>query len=81
MFQLSASNPQDERPFSFLSALQEGYFSDITITADSKKQVRLEFHSVLSMNVVLILLICKHWGMGYVLTVSVIFSFQSRKPY
>jgi len=38
-FQVSSNDPKDETPFSFLGALEEGYFSDLTIKADTDKEV------------------------------------------
>ena len=37
--QISSISAVDEEPFSFIDALEEGYFSDLTITAANGKQV------------------------------------------
>ncbi len=38
-FQISSADMTDEEPYSFLGALEEGYFSDLTLTAASGKEV------------------------------------------
>ncbi|KAH3863934.1 hypothetical protein DPMN_026942, partial [Dreissena polymorpha] len=35
---ISAPDPKDDVPYSFLGALEEGYFSDVIITGDTSKQ-------------------------------------------
>ena len=37
--QVLSTEAKDEMPFSFLGALDEGYFSDLVIKADSGKEV------------------------------------------
>lgn len=38
-FQVSQKEPKGDQEFSFLNALKDGYFSDVTIVADSGKEV------------------------------------------
>ena len=40
LFQISSNEPKDETPFSFLGALEEGYFSDLTIKDDKGTEVK-----------------------------------------
>ena len=37
--QVSSNDPKDEEPFSLLGALEEGYFSDLVVKADSGREV------------------------------------------
>ncbi|KAL5019275.1 hypothetical protein ScPMuIL_004997 [Solemya velum] len=42
---ISASDPRDDIPFSFLGALEEGYFADLVIRADTGKEFKA--HSII----------------------------------
>jgi len=37
--QISSADPKDDVPYSFLGALEEGYFSDVTILGETGRQV------------------------------------------
>ena len=39
VFQISSVDLADEEPYSFLGALEEGFFSDLILTAASGKEV------------------------------------------